>query len=179
MKLDISGQRVNLRMLKKGDALVIFHQANDPEISRFTSLPHPYALKRAYDFIKKTQQQIRRESAYELGIELKESGQIIGMMSLMDIDYHHKNARVGYWVGRSYWGQGFASEALGLILHFAFKKLKLHRVSAIVMHLDIPSVRVLEKAGFKLEGRLRKANFENGVWVDDLLYAILREEYEV
>jgi RimJ/RimL family protein N-acetyltransferase len=117
-------------------------------------------------------------TACELGIELKETGQIIGVMSLMHIDPASKNAEAGYWLGKKYWGQGIAKEALKLILEFGFKKLELVRIYARVTHPNIASARLLERCGFKYEGRMRKSTFTNGKWMDDLMYAILKEEYK-
>ena len=81
-------------------------------------------------------------------------------------------------MSKKYWGQEIASEALKLILDFGFKKLKLMRFYARVMHPNIASMKLLEKAGFKYEGRMRKHIFKNGKWMDELRYAILREEHE-
>jgi len=178
MELKIKGQIINLRKLTKSDAFSIFQNAKDKKISRYTTLPYHYKLKHAQDFIKKTHQNQKRKTAYELGIELKETGKIIGMMSLMKINYDNRNAEVGYWLGKKYWGQGIAKEALKLILDLGFKKLKLSRIYARVMHPNIASAKLLESVGFKFEGRLRKATLKNKRWLDDLRYGLLKEEYK-
>jgi ribosomal-protein-alanine N-acetyltransferase len=99
MKLKIEGSKINLRKLTKSDAKDIYLNARDKEIARYTTLPHPYKLEHALDFIKKTYRDIRKKAAYELGIELKETGRIIGMMSLLKIDYINKMQRlVTGWV---------------------------------------------------------------------------------
>jgi RimJ/RimL family protein N-acetyltransferase len=178
MDLKIKGQKINLRKLRKSDAPFLYQNANDKEVTRYTTLPYPCKLERVQEFIKETHPKIRKETAYELGIELKETGQIIGVMSLMHIDPASKNAEAGYWLGKKYWGQGLAKEALKLILEFGFKKLELIRIYARVMHPNIASARLLERCGLKYEGRMRKSTFTNGKWMDDLMYAILREEYK-
>jgi len=177
MGLKLKGQKINLRKLTKSDALSIYQNVKDKEISRFTNIPHPYTLKNAKSFIRRTHLGFRKKTAYELGIEL-ESGQVVGGMSLLKVDHKNKNAEVGYWLGKKYWGQGIASESLKLILDFGFKKLKLVRIYARVMHPNTASAKLLEKAGFKYEGRMKQNFLKNGKWMDVLIYAILKEEYK-
>lgn len=178
MELKIEGKKINLRKLKKLDTLSIYQNAKDFEIARYTTLPHPYRLKNAEDFIKITHQKMRKKKSFEIGIELKETKEIIGMMGLMNIDYDNKNAEIGYWLGKKYWGKGIMREAIKLILNFGFKKLKLVRIYARVMHPNISSVKLLEKLSFKYEGRMRMAILKKGKWMDDLRYSILNSEFK-
>lgn len=104
MELKIEGKQINLRRLKKSDAQSIYQNAKDFDIARYTTIPHPYKLKNAEDFIKKTHQKIRKKKAFELGIELKETKEIIGVISLMNIDYNNKNAEIRYWLGKKILG---------------------------------------------------------------------------
>ena len=69
-------------------------------------------------------------------------------------------------------------EAIKLILNFGFKKLKLVRIYARVMHPNISSVKLLEKSGFQYEGRMRRTTLRKGKWMDDLRYSILSNEFE-
>ena len=177
MKLKIESSKIKLRKLKKSDAEDIYLNARDKEIARYTTLPHPYKLRHALDFIKKTHRDIRKKAAYELGIELKETGRIIGMMSFVKIDHANKNAEVGYWLGKKYWRRGIAKEALKLILEFGFKKLGLIRVYAKVLHPNTASAKLLESVGFKYEGTLRKSVFRWNKWYDVVVYGLLKEEY--
>jgi len=177
MALKINSQRINLRTLRKSDAFSIYENAKDRDISRYTTLPSPYKLKHAEEFVRQTHQNLRKKSAYELGIEDPQTEGIIGMISLMKINYESKNAEVGFWLGKKYWGQGLTKEALHLILNFGFRKLKLRRIYARVMHPNVTSAKLLEKVGFKLEGRMRKSFFRNGRYYDELRYGLLREEY--
>ncbi|MFH1399698.1 MAG: GNAT family protein [Candidatus Woesearchaeota archaeon] len=175
--MKITGERVNLRQLEASDAKSIFKYAKDKQISLYTTLPHPYITKDAKAFIELTKKHSEKKSDFELGIELKETKEIIGMMSLMDIDYKNKSAEVGYWIGTPYWRQGFTREALCLLLKFGFAKLKLKRIWARVMDSNIASSRLLESVGFSYEGRARKAVYKNKTWLDQLRYSILNEEF--
>ncbi|UVS67869.1 GNAT family N-acetyltransferase [Nitrososphaera viennensis] len=174
----IEGKRIVLRTLEKSDARSIQENLNDKEVSRYTRIiPYPYTLRHARDFIKIAQHFGSREEDYAFGIEIKETRKIIGVISLARIDYQNRNAEVGYWLGKKYWGRGIAKEALLGILNFGFDNLKLFRIYASVMHPNTASVKLLEKAGFEFEGRMRKSVLKDGKWLDELRYSILEEEY--
>lgn len=174
MQINIKGKIVNLRKISKYDAESMRKNADCAEISKYTNIPYPYRLKDAFNFIKDTQQKMRSGKAYNLGIELQDGKNIIGMISMMNIDRQNKNAEIGYWLGKRYWGRKIMKEAVKLVTNFGFKKLKLVRIYANVVPQNIASVKLLEKSGFKYEGRLRKAVYRNGKWMDYLLYSILK-----
>lgn len=171
------GHKINLRKISKSDAESIYQNAKDKDICRGVPLPMPYTLKSAEEFIKLTQKYWKNKSEAQFGIEDKETGKIIGMIGLMNLDFKAKKAEVGYWVGKKYWGKGIAKEALKLILKYAFKDLKLNRVYAKVASMNVPSCKLLKKCNFKLEGRLRKDGKFKGKWDDLLIFGILKEEY--
>ena len=179
MEIKIEGRFINLRKLKKSDAMSIYKNARDYDIARYTMIPYPYKLKGAEDFIKATHRNIKKRKAFELGIEHRESEEIIGMMSLLDVDHDNKNAEIGYWLDKKYWGKNIMKEAVKLILNFGFKELKLVRIHARIMHPNIASAKLLEKSGFQYEGRMRKTIFRKGKWMDDLRFSILKEEFKM
>ncbi len=174
----LEGNNLFLRKLRLSDAPIIKELANDKVVTRFTTLPSPYSLDDAINFIKKSHNSLRKKSDYSFAIVLKEKKELIGIISLMKINYNNKNAELGYWIGRKYWCNGFAKEAVKLMLDFAFKELKLKRVYAFVLTPNIASFKVLEKTGFKKEGLLRKALFRRNKWYDEFLYSILQEEFK-
>jgi RimJ/RimL family protein N-acetyltransferase len=164
----IKGKQLNLRPLQKSDAQDIYENANDPVIAKYTTIPQPYTLQMAEEFILKAQKNLKVQESYELGIE--HSGRIVGMMSLMHVNREDRNAEIGYWVGQRFHGRGIGSEALALML-------ELERIYARVFHPNETSAKLLERAGFKYEGRSRRTKCKNGEWMDDLNYAILRNEF--
>lgn len=89
-----------------------------------------------------------------------------------------QNANLGYFIGREHQGKGYMTEAVRLCVRYAFEELGLHRVQAGVMPRNVPSLRVLEKAGFRREGLALKYLRINGVWEDHVLFAKTREDWE-
>ena len=90
-------------------------------------------------------------------------------------DVHRRSAEIGYWVGEPFWGQGIATKAVRALTEYAFVNPGLIRIYASVFELNPASARVLEKAGYTYEGRLRKSVTKDGITIDQLLYAIVRE----
>lgn len=82
---------------------------------------------------------------------------------------------LGYWVGRRYAGRGHATAAVRAMLGYAFEELRLHRVEAACVPANVASRRVLEKAGFELEGRARAYLKINGAWADHLLFGCVND----
>lgn len=84
---------------------------------------------------------------------------------------------LGYWVGQPYAGQGHASAAVRAMCRFAFETLQLHRIEAACVPINVASRRVLEKSGFRLEGRARAYLKINGAWADHLLFGLVSDEF--
>ena len=99
------------------------------------------------------------------------------MVGLRNLNYADRNAEVGYWVSRKYWGMGLATEAVYLMLWLAFSRLGFRRVYAVVHADNVASYRVLEKNCFSREAIWRKASFLGRRWRDVYGYGILVEEH--
>ena len=86
-------------------------------------------------------------------------------------------AELGYELDRHYWRRGFATEAAGAMLRFAFTELALHRVWASCIADNVGSSGVMERIGMSYEGRLRENDWIKGRWYDSLIYSILEHEW--
>jgi ribosomal-protein-alanine N-acetyltransferase len=87
-----------------------------------------------------------------------------------------QTCQIGYWMGEAYAGRGYMSDALNLVIPFAFGELRLHRIEAACIPSNARSVRVLEKAGFTREGLARSYLRINGVWQDHFLYGLVCDD---
>ncbi len=178
--LTLEGAHIRLRRLRDGDAGDIYENVKDASVVRWTLLiPHPYPPEEALRFIRSSRYRWRKGSGYAFAIVLEGTGRAIGIISLMDVDPDHRTAELGYWLGERYWGQGIATEAVSLVLRFAFDVLDLQRVGANVFAENGISCRVLEKNDFQREGVRRKARYRSGTWHDEVLYGLLGEEADV
>jgi len=178
-KLEMEGERIVLRKLMPSDASDIYENLRDKDMVKWTlNIPWPYRKRDAMKFVRKARYKMKKRSGYAFGIVLKETGRVIGVVDLIRVDWKNKNAELGYWLGKKYWGRGLTTEAVKLMLKFAFERLKLHMVYATLFEENIASRRVLEKAGFKLEGVMRECRFKYGKWHNELRFSMLRSEYK-
>ena len=164
-----------LRPLVAADAESLARHANDHGVwqnlrDRF---PHPYALADAEAYIAHT---ATRPVQTSFGIVVED--QAIGTIGLMlGADIARQSAEVGYWIGREFWGRGIAVEALRAITRHAFETLSLARVFAVPFATTTRSARVLEKAGYVMEGVMRHSAVKDGKLLDQLLYAAYRDTW--
>jgi RimJ/RimL family protein N-acetyltransferase len=133
--------------------------------------PHPYTPADARSWLKCVNE-YRPETNFAIAVKEAAVG---GIGFAMQQDVAYRSAEIGYWLGEEYWGRGIATEALIAVTQHAFATHDLCRVYAHVFEWNLASARVLEKAGFTLEGRLRKSVTKAGRTIDQLMYAIIRD----
>jgi RimJ/RimL family protein N-acetyltransferase len=162
--------RARLRPFRLGDEPSIAYYANNPRVWRNLrdSFPHPYTMTDA-------EQWIARVAGNETNFAIDVGGQAVGSLGFVPgEDVWRRSAEIGYWLGEEHWGQGIMTEAVQAATAYAFRALDVTRLHAGVFAWNPASARVLEKAGYELEGRLRDAVFKDAEFVDELLYGIVR-----
>jgi RimJ/RimL family protein N-acetyltransferase len=176
--LELEGNRIRLRKFRISDANSIYKNISRKVVKWTTNIPWPYRKQYAIKFIRRSNYRIKNKKEFVFGIVLKEENKVIGCIGLHKVNWKNKNAEIGYWLGKKYWGKGLTTEAVNLILKFTFENLRLHRVYATIFEENIASKRVLEKNGFKLEGISREVSFRYGKWHNKLRFGVLRKEYK-
>lgn len=121
--------------------------ASHPEVAATTLIPHPYPDDGALRFVEDLVLPGRAAGTHYPFVIVAD-GEVVGHISVKNVDRERGDAEVGYWVGRPFWGHGYASEALRLVTAFAFGELGLRRVYAHVLASNPASAWVLEKVGF-------------------------------
>ncbi|WP_429312438.1 GNAT family N-acetyltransferase [Paenibacillus mucilaginosus] len=177
------GERVLLRELQLKDAgtLLELEEANREFFPLFTGTRREdfYTLEGQRNRIGDHLRKKSRDEAYFFGIFHPSSGDLIGTITLMEVLRGAlQSCFIGYMLDRVYNGQGRMSEAVRLMVAYAFGPLGLHRIEAGVMPHNAGSIRVLEKAGFVREGLARKNVNINGQWQDHLVFAALNPNGE-
>ena len=146
--------------------------ANNANIAKFmmNQFPHPYTLENANTFINMATLNTPKNI---LSIDL--NGKAIGGIGIhLQADVYFKNAELGYWLGEDYWGKGYITKAIQLIIEYAFTNFDIERIFAKPFGSNIASQKVLEKSGFVLEAHLSKIIFKNNVYEDELIFAVRR-----
>jgi [ribosomal protein S5]-alanine N-acetyltransferase len=169
--------RLFLGKFETDDAAELQRLAGAREIADTTlSIPHPYGLDHARAWIGNQRKESVRGRAVNFAVRLLPGSVLIGSVGLRDIDAEHLQAELGFWIGREWWGQGYASEAAAEIVRFGFEELSLNRIYAHHMARNPAAGRVLRHIGMQQEGVLRERVRKWGVYEDVVLYAILRED---
>jgi ribosomal-protein-alanine N-acetyltransferase len=119
----------------------------------------------------------RIDQAYPFFIFRKEDGALVGGLTLTNVRRGvAQAASLGYWIGAPFARRGYMTTAVRALIPFVFDGLRLHRLEAACIPTNAPSIRLLEKTGFKREGYAREYLCINGLWQDHLLYARLRDD---
>jgi ribosomal-protein-alanine N-acetyltransferase len=129
--------------------------------------PHPYTIQDAHEFLRRA---ISEQPATNFCIEVDDVA-AGGIGIRLGQDVHRQTAELGYWLGEKFWGRGVMSEAVAAFTDFCFDNFSLRRIYAEPFANNPPSARVLEKAGFVFEGRLKNNVIKDGKLLDSLLYA--------
>jgi RimJ/RimL family protein N-acetyltransferase len=137
----------------------------------------PFSTNDARKLINQVQRSARHDLNYQFVIAPIAENGAIGMIGLNNMNWTDKNGELEYWLGKPFWERGYASDALGSLLQFAFQVLLLHRVYAITAAPNEPSWRLLERHGFVREATWRRASMIDGRWHDVYGYGLLEKEY--
>lgn len=150
--LRLETAQLDLRPLRAADAPAVERLVGDWEVARWTAnIPHPYEPGMAKAWIAENQAECEKAEAVVFAVERRADRALLGAIGLM-FDLESNTAEVGYWIGRPYWGHGYATEALRGLLRLAFGRLKLDHVTASAMIENDASMRVQEKAGLAYLG---------------------------
>lgn len=159
-----------LRPFSLSDLDELVKHANNFNVAKNLTdkFPHPYTTEHGRAFIEMTLA-ANPVTIFAITVDDKVVGGI-GLHPQSDI--YRLNAELGYWLAEPYWGKGIMTQAVLQMIDFGFKNLDINRIFARPYGSNLGSQRVLEKAGFQLEGRFDKTLIKNGVLEDELVYAV-------
>jgi RimJ/RimL family protein N-acetyltransferase len=172
--------RLLLRSFVPEDAAAFSAYRSDPEVARYQGWTTPYSLEQAQQFIQEMIETVPGTPGqwYQIAIELKSSGALIG-----DVAFHveansPQQAILGITLASAFQRQGYAREAMECLLQYLFETLKLHRVSAYIDVDNPSSYHLVEKLGFRREGHFIENTWFKGAWGSEYLYAMLDREWK-
>ncbi len=177
-KIILEAQRLILRPFQESDIPEIVHLLQDPAISETTlNIPYPYTESHARHWLVAQRQDWEAGRGYTFAITRRADDQLLGAIDIRPKPRFRK-AELGYWIGKPYWGQGYATEAVRTIMRYGFETLGLNRIYASHFPENPASGRVMQKAGMKFEGVLRQDVCKGDRFLDHVVYGILRAEWE-
>lgn len=170
--------RLVLRLFTLADAPRVQHLLRDREIASTTmNIPFPYEDGMAEAWISSSRERYEQGEVVNFALVLRADGKLIGAMGLR-IDQEHGRAELGYWIGKNYWNQGYATEAAQAVVQYGFETGGLNRIHASHLTRNPASGRVMQKIGMQHEGRLRQHVRKWEVFEDLEIYGLLKSDYE-
>ena len=177
--MKLSTERLRLRELEMEDAVDLVRNLDNLNVSRYMSMvPYPYTLENALEWIahcRENRGKSPREN-YDLGVELKSDGRIIGGVGITKVGNPERSPEMGYYLAEDCWGRGYMSEAATAMVGFAFERSNLERIEAHIAPENRASIGLAESLGFRYErteeGALRPIS--TGKVHDKGVYGLLR-----
>jgi RimJ/RimL family protein N-acetyltransferase len=167
-------ERLKIRRFMNSDLEPLVAYRSLPEIARFEG---QYTLERGQKLITfMKDRELGASGWFQFALEEKNSGELIGDLAFHFVELP-RTAEIGYSLNPSHWGQGLAFEATSRLLELAFTGLELHRLMAYTAQDNLRSQHLLERLGFRLEGRTLESYEVDGVWIDEFQYALLEREW--
>ena len=171
MELKLNSCSVRSWEWRDRDAIVQHANNRNVWINLRDRFPHPYTLNDARRWLDMV---VDHEPETNFAIDV--SGAAVGGIGFtVQYDVARRSAEIGYWLGEQFWGRGIATEALVAVTDYAFSHYDVCRLYAHVFDWNGASARVLEKAGYEFEGRMKKSVTKDGHTIDQLMYAMIRE----
>jgi [ribosomal protein S5]-alanine N-acetyltransferase len=177
MQPTVATERLLLRPFQMSDAKEVQTLANDIRVSESTAnVPYPYTLGDAESWIGSHQSNFESRSSVVFAISLVSRGHIVGTVALNQISAFHRRANLGYWMGFPYWSKGFCTEAAKALIQYGNKEFEITRFDCSCLARNLGSARVMEKVGFKYEGRLVQYLNHKGKFEDILMHGLTLPE---
>lgn len=166
-------ENISLRAWKISDLNNLIQYANNPQIAEnlTNAFPHPYTKEAGLKFIEMAQSQSPTH-IFAICINNEAIGGI-GVHPQQDI--HEKCIEMGYWLAEPFWGKGIMSNAVKQMIDYTFKNFDVIRLYARPFSSNIGSQKVLEKSGFTHEATLKKSIYKNGIYLDELIYSVVKD----
>lgn len=172
-------ERLILRKFKMSDTEKVYKNwGSDSKVTEFLRWKTYESVEDAKKIIKIWETEYEKENFYHWAIELKELGEPIGSITVVEENSKIKKAHIGYCIGRIWWNKGITTEAFKEVIKFLFEEVGYNRIESQYDPNNIGSGAVMKKCGLKYEGTFRKADFNNKGIVDASMYAILKEDWE-
>jgi len=170
----LATDRLLLRPFTLADAQEVQRLAGDRDVASTTlRIPYPYKDGMAEEWIGSHTDKCAKGEGVSLAVTLRDAGTLVGAVGL-EICKDHLRAELGYWIGKPYWGKGFATEAARALVGYGFEVLGLNRIHAQHLVRNPASGRVMIKIGMRHEGTLRHHTKKWDVFEDVEFYGLLK-----
>lgn len=173
-------ERLILRRLHEDDAKQMYENwASDKKVVTYLTWPVHKNIEVTKNILIEWMEQYNQNNYYQWGIEIADTNQLIGTISVVNQIEKINSMEIGYCIGSKWWNQGYTSEALKAVIDYLFNEVGCYRVDAKHDPRNPHSGDVMKKCGMKYEGTLRQYDVNNLGICDVCYYSILKSEWEI
>jgi len=176
--IPIETPRLIIRNFRKEDWYDLYEYRSNPEVCRFQGY-EPYSPERCKAFADTQSQAVFGQAGKwgQLAVELKAEKKLIADIGLKPESFDTRLIEFGITLSHLYQGHGYATEALNAVLGFLFNQHNAHRITGITDQQNTGCIQLLEQLGFRKEGVTIQSFWNNNMWRDEFLYAMLKEDF--
>lgn len=176
--LELHTERLLLRSIKLDDAEALFKYRSDPLINQYQAWI-PKSIDDVYDFIENQVSQTINliGTWHQFVIIKKETNELIGDTGIHFLDSDNDQVEIGCTLDIYHQGKGYATEALKELINYIFTELHKHKIIGSIDPRNSKSIKLVERLGFRKEAHIKNSVLIRGEWTDDLVYAILKNEW--
>lgn len=174
------GEKIRLRAIEQKDLDDIIASTEEPdtELNRYEDVINfPISKESDRENLEALAKKDRADGSFFWVVEDMQ-GQRVGYINTFDCDQRAGTFKYALMIKRPYWSKGYAREAISIVLRYYFRELRYQKVSIMIYSFNERSIRLHEKLGFKLEGRLRRMVYTNGTFYDELFFGMIIEEFD-
>jgi len=172
----LESDRLLLRKVSDEDVAEIFLMRSDPENMKFIPRPLLQNHEDALAHIAMINDQIDANLGINWSVTVKGSDKMVGIMGFYRTQFEHYRSEIGYMIHPDFHGQGIVTEAIKLLIDYAFSAMGLHSIVAVIDPDNLASEKVLQKNGFTKEAHFRENEFYNGKFIDSVHYCKLNHQ---
>lgn len=174
----IYSDRIRFRAIERDDLHRYVEWLNDPEVIAGLSLYLPLSTTDETHWFESLSKRPMEERGFAIDARIGDDWRHIGSTGYERLEWNNRSAEFGIFIGdKTYWNQGYGTEATRLMVKHGFETLNLHRICLRVYETNPRAIRAYEKVGFVKEGIMRDAVYRNGCYINALLMSILRSEW--
>ena len=178
MKLHIETERLLIREYQESDWQAIVERTSKEEVARHMFWDtNRWSQKEVIEWIRGQQALSLETTGRYVEFAVVRDDVCIGDVGVKRLSEVNQDAEIGWTFHPDYWGQGYAKEAAAALMDYCFEHLNLHRIISICDARNTASYKLMERLGMRREAHHIKSCYNKGEWTDDLVYAVLREEW--
>ncbi|MFC3886091.1 GNAT family N-acetyltransferase [Bacillus songklensis] len=171
-------ERLRLQQITNEHVFDLFTYFSRDDLTKYYDIDTFYTMEQSFSLVHFFKRRFRSREGIRWGLINKETNRLIGTCGFHRIEKINRKAELGYDLSPDYWQQGFMTEAARRIVEFGFNDMGLHRIEAYYFEDNLASRQLLLKLGFQREGNLKGRFFKHGEFVDAVVAALLKPEYD-